>query len=135
MKVKLLILLLMMSFCVNEANFMPVEAASTTKTVTVPPKGGWVIHGVYTKSGNSNRVYATNYIKPGTYNYCDAVCTSDALGTWCVCSNSTYRLYRDNVRKTINLINTIDDGKHISIRLQGLLNQTCNDNHTITFEY
>ncbi|MBD5097759.1 MAG: hypothetical protein HDT40_12360 [Lachnospiraceae bacterium] len=61
MKTKILILLLMTSFCVNQANFMPVEAASTTKTVSVPPNGGWVIHGIYTMSGGSSREYQARH--------------------------------------------------------------------------
>ena len=60
MKTKILILLLMMAFCVNEASFMPAKAASTTKTVSVPPNGGWVVHGIYARSESSSSVYATN---------------------------------------------------------------------------
>ena len=135
MKTKILILLLMMAFCVNEANLMPVKAASTTKTISVPPNGGWVVHGIYKRSESTSRVYATNYNYVGNYTYCDAVCTSDALGYWTVCSVTTYRLYKDSQRKTINLTNTIDYGKNISIRVQGLLSQTSYDDHKIKFEY
>lgn len=135
MKTKILILLLMMAFCVNEASFMPAKAASTTKTVSVPPNGGWVVHGIYARSESSSSVYATNYNYVGNYTYCDAVCTSNALGSWEVWSVATYRLYKDSVRKTINLKNTLDNGKKISLRVQGLASQTSYDNHKIKFEY
>ncbi len=135
MKAKLLILLLMMSFCVNEANLMPVKAASTTKTVSVPPNGVWVIHGIYTRSESTSRVYATNYNYVGNYTYCDAICTTNAWGDWKTCSNGTYRLYKDGARKTINLTNIVDRDKNICLKLQGLLSQTSYDNHKITFEY
>jgi len=135
MKTKILILLLMMSFCVNEANFMPVKAASTTKMVSVPPNGGWVVHGIYERSVTSRSVYATNYNYVGNYTYCDAVCTSNAWGSWTVCSNGTYRLYKDSQRKTINLSNTVDKGENISLRVQGQSGQTSYDSHKINFEY
>ena len=135
MKTKILILLLMVSFCVNEANLMPVKAASTTKTISVPPNGVWVIHGIYTRSESTSRVYATNYNYVGNYTYCDAICTSNALGSWETWSNGTYRLYKDSVKKTINLKNTLDSGQNICLKLQGILSQTSYDNHKITFEY
>lgn len=135
MKAKILILLLMMAFCVNEASLTPVKAASTTKTVSVPPNGGWVIHGIYTRSESTSSVYATNYNYVGNYTYCDAICTSNALGSWEIWSVATYRLYKDSTRKTINLKNTLDKGNNICLKLQGWSSQTSYDDHKIKFEY
>lgn len=135
MKAKILILLLMMAFCANEANLMPAKAASTTKTVSVPPNGGWVIHGIYTRSETSSRVYATNYNYVGIYTYCDAICTTNAWGNWQTCSVATYRLFKDSQRKTISLTNTIDAGKNVCLKLQGPSSQTSYDDHKIKFEY
>lgn len=135
MKAKIVILLLMMSFCINQEKLIPVKAEQSTKTVSVPPNGGWVIHGIYTRSESTSRVYATNYNYVGNYTYCDAICTTNAWGSWQTCSNATYRLYKDSQRKTINLINTVDSRKNICLKLQGILSQTSYDNHKIKFEY
>ncbi|MCM1082259.1 MAG: hypothetical protein NC393_02890 [Clostridium sp.] len=135
MKAKIVILLLMMSFCVNQEKLISVKAAESTKTVSVPPNGGWVIHGIYTRSESTSRVYATNYNYVGNYTYCDAICTTNAWGNWQTCSNATYRLYKDSQRKPINLINTVDSRKNICLKLQGILSQTSYDNHKIKFEY
>ena len=133
-KGKVLILTFILLYCLNPFGNSQVEAQTAVRTVYAPPNGTWIVYGTFTKSTTSNKVYATNYSGHGTYAYCYGHVRSNLSGTW-VTYSSNVQLLKNDVQKTINLTNTIDAGKSISLRVTGAIGQTDYDKNVIKFEF
>lgn len=132
-KIKIIALLFMVMFCVMPNFYLTVNAASSIKTISVHADI-WTIHGTYIKSETSKNVYATNYSGYGEYEYCYAQCRSNISGEWAEYT-SRHKLSKSNSRIALNLSNTIDKGKNISLRLIGGDAQIGDDSNHVKFEY
>lgn len=130
-KIKITVLVLMAMFCIAPNTVLTANAE--TKTIAVHANI-WTIHGIYTKTTTSKQVYAKNYSGYGEYAYCYGQSRSNISGEW-VAYTSNYKLNKDNSQVTMNLSNTIDKGKSISLRLIGADTQTGDDSNRVYFSY
>ncbi len=131
-KIKILALILMAVFCVTPYSKTTAKAAST-KVISVHAKY-WTIHGLYEKSETSRVMYAKNYSGYGEFGYCYGHCRSNISGQWAQYTPD-YRLYKNNSEVTMNLSNTIDEGKSVSLRLKGADTQVNDDDNCVKFTY
>ena len=129
-----IVLLLMLMYSFNPFGKSEVEAQTAVRTVYAPPNGTWIVYGTFTKSTTSNKVYATNFSGHGIINHCYGHARSNLSGTWVTYSSDVY-LPKNDVKKTINLTNTIDAGKGISLRVTGAVGQTDYDKNVIKYEF
>lgn len=132
-KLKITALILMVIFCVKPNLANTANAASATKTISVPAKLP-TSFGIYSKSSTSHYVYATNYSGYGEYAYCYGSCASNLSGQW-VKYTANYRLYKNNSETSLWLTNTIDMGKKVQLLLYGADTQQGSDRNCIKFTY
>lgn len=134
MKVKILVIALMAIFCIAPTSVPKAEAAGTLKTMYVHPSI-WSVHGIYTKTSTGKIVYAKNASGFGKMEYCYGQVRSNISGS-CAAYSSSIKLYKNNKNTTMNLTNTIDKNKSVSLRVVGLgSSQTSDDKQQITFIY
>ena len=123
-----------MAMCGSVLFSAGAEAGSSTKTIYVPENGIYTVHGTYTKSSTSSKVYATNYSGYGEMGYCYGHVRAKILNQWTNYSTDT-QIWKNDTQKTLFLSNTVNQGISISLRLTGPASQSGYDTNRIKFSY
>lgn len=132
MKLKLTVLTMMMLLCITNSSYS--KAATYTTAKDVPEYGTYIIHSVKHKTTTGKTVKALNYSGYGEYAYCYGKITANLAGEY-VTVSPTFQMYKGSGQYTYNLVNTVDAGKGICLKLTGAKTQVGTDTNKVSFTY